>query len=333
MNSGQHLGMQLSDLSQPPFEALSKLVGLLVLPNITDVVCNGPDLWFADAGLGLRRLPNLKVSPSELLSMARTLVDLGDRHLDISSPITDVSLNATELAGSTEPSAELGSVFEPLSAAGIERLRVHAVLRSAVSPKTLLSIRVHRSEGLVLDALASSARWATSDLLAIRDLARSRRNFLVTGPAGSGKTTLLRAILLEQATLRTVVVEDTAELLPCGAASVGLQVRQSNQDGAGHFPLRELARQALRMRPDRLVVGEVRGAEVVDLLNAMSTGHVGSSGTLHANSARAVRQRLTSLLNGAGVHGKSADDLIHESVHAVVHLGADRSVEFVGELP
>jgi pilus assembly protein CpaF len=205
-------------------------------------------------GLGLRHLPNLSVSPIELLSMARTLIDLGDRHLDISNPIADVSLGPSALAASSSSDGGVGNVFRQLVDAGIERLRVHAVLESAVSPTTLLSVRVHRSGMPNLGSLAVSGAWEPSQLEAIRALARKRNNLLVTGPAGSGKTTLLRAILLEQPALRTVVVEDTAELLPCGPATVGLQVREPNQDGAGHLPMRELARQALRMRPDRIVV-------------------------------------------------------------------------------
>jgi pilus assembly protein CpaF len=325
--------MQLSDLSQPPFAALSKLVGLLALPNLTDVVCNGPNLWFADVGLGLRWLPNLSVSSAELLAAARTLIDLGDRHLDIANPIADVSLRPSALAADGGFGVGLGAVLEPLVSAGIERIRVHAVLESAVSPNTLLSIRVHRSGALSIDHLASLGDWAQAQLDAIRALARNRTNLLVTGPAGSGKTTMLRAILLEQPALRTIVVEDTAELLPFGPAAVGLQVREPNQDGAGHLPMQELTRQALRMRPDRIVVGEVRGGEVLDLLNAMSTGHAGSAGTLHSNSALAVRRRLATLLHGAGVQGQSADELIREAVQAVVHLRPDRSIEFVGELP
>ena len=324
--------MQLSDLSQPPTTALAKLVGLLALPNLTDVACNGPNLWFADVGLGLRWLPNLSVSCAELLAVARTLIDLGDRHLDIANPIADVSLRPSELAAVSGSGAGLGAVFEPLISAGVERIRVHAVLESAVSASTLLSIRVHRSDVLSLDGLAALGDWAPSQLESIRTLARNRANLLVTGPAGSGKTTLLRAVLLEQPALRTIVVEDSAELLPCGPAAVGLQVREPNQDGAGHLPLRELTRQALRMRPDRIVVGEVRGGEVLDLLNAMSTGHAGSAGTLHANSAPSVRRRLAALLHGAGVQGQSADELIREAVQAVVHLRPDRSIEFVGEL-
>jgi pilus assembly protein CpaF len=325
--------MQLSDLSQPPIAALSKLVGLLALPNLTDVVCNGPNLWFADVGLGLRWLPNLSVSSAELLAIARTLIDLGDRHLDIANPIADVSLRPSDLAADGASAAGLGALFESLVASGVERIRVHAVLESAVSPSTLISIRVHRSGVRDLDDLAASGGWTPSQLEAIRALARKRTNLLVTGPAGSGKTTLFRAILLEQPALRTIVVEDTAELLPCGPATVGLQVREPNQDGAGHLPMRELTRHALRMRPDRIVVGEVRGGEVLDLLNAMSTGHAGSGGTLHANSGQAVRRRLAGLLHEAGVQGQTADALIAEAVQAVVHLRPDRSIEFVGELP
>ena len=163
-------------------------------------------------------------------------------------------------------------------------------------------------------------------------IAHARQNVLVSGPAGSGKTTLLRAILLEQPSLRTIVVEDTAELLPCGPSAIGLQVRQPNQEGAGFLPLRELTRQALRMRPERIVVGEVRGSEALELLNAMSTGHSGSAGTLHANAAEAVKLRLSSLLSEAGMAPDLGLHLIQNAVQALVHLNADRSIAYVGEL-
>jgi pilus assembly protein CpaF len=321
--------MQLSDLNQPPLAALSKLVGLLAMPNLTDVVCNGPDLWFADVGSGLRRLPNLSVSAIELIALARTLVDLGDRHLDIANPITDVSLHPKRLMNVRG----FQGLFDPLVTAGIERLRVHAVLESAVSATTLLSLRVHRTQAFRLDKLAESGGWSLAQLEAVKAIAHERQNVLVSGPAGSGKTTLLRAIFSEQPKLRTIVVEDTAELLPCGPTAVGLQVRQPNQEGAGFLPLRELTRQALRMRPDRIVVGEIRGGEVLELLNAMSTGHSGSAGTVHANSAEAVRLRLTSLLFEAGMAPDLGLDLINHAVQALVHLNADRTIAYVGDLP
>ena len=126
--------------------------------------------------------------------------------------------------------------------------------------------------------------------------------FLVSGGTGSGKTTLLNALLsLVDPDERLVLVEDAAELRPDHPHVVALEARPANIEGAGEITLRTLVRQALRMRPDRLVVGEVRGAEVVDMLAAMNTGHEGGCGTVHANSAADVPSRIEGLALAAGL--------------------------------
>ena len=138
-------------------------------------------------------------------------------------------------------------------------------------------------------------------------------SYLVTGGAGSGKTTLLGTLLtLVPATERLVLVEDAAELRPIHPHLVALQARPANVEGAGEIGLRELVRQALRMRPDRLVVGEVRGAEVIDLLGALNTGHDGSAATLHANTAADVPARLEAL----GLLGGVPREALHAQLSA-----------------
>jgi pilus assembly protein CpaF len=159
----------------------------------------------------------------------------------------------------------------------------------------------------------------------LRDLVSARVAFLVSGGTGSGKTTLLAALLsLVDPAHRIVIVEDAAELQPHHPHVVALEARQANVEGVGEIPLRVLVRQALRMRPDRLVVGEVRGAEVVDLLAAMNTGHEGGCGTVHANAAADVPARLEALAVGAGLPRDAVHAQIAAAVQAVVHLRRDR---------
>lgn len=309
-------------------DAFRMLVGLLLLPGLTDVVCNAPSVWFADIGKGLRRLPNFALSEQAVAVLARFLVDLGERHLDIATPIADVSLDCERLR--SDP--DLGESFSQLLRADVQSIRVHAVLSSAVSSNTLLAMRIHRKSRRSLSDLAASAGWDSRQTVQLREIANNRQNFLVTGPAGAGKTTLLRAMVMERQELRTVVIEDSSELLPCGAATVGLAVRVANLDGAGFIGLPELARQALRMRPDRLVVGEIRGTEVMGLLGAMTTGHSGSAGTLHANGPESVRSRLVALVLESGLAAAAAETLPN-AIERIVHLNTDRTIAYIGELP
>ena len=153
---------------------------------------------------------------------------------------------------------------------------------------------------------------------------RRRAAFVVSGGTGSGKTTLLAALLsLADPTERLVLVEDSHELSPDHPHCVGLEARPPNLEGAGEVTVRALVRQALRMRPDRLVVGEVRGGEVVDLLAALNTGHEGGCGTLHANSAADVPARVEALALAAGLGREAAHSQFAAAVDVVLHLGID----------
>jgi pilus assembly protein CpaF len=150
-------------------------------------------------------------------------------------------------------------------------------------------------------------------------------SFLVSGGTGTGKTTLLSALLsLVDPADRMVLVEDASELRPDHPHVVGLETRPANVEGAGEVPMRVLVRQALRMRPDRLVVGEVRGAEVTDLLAALNTGHEGGCGTLHANSAADVPARVEALAMAAGLPQAAAHSQLASAVDVVIHLARDR---------
>ena len=174
--------------------------------------------------------------------------------------------------------------------------------------------------------LAEAGGWGEEALRLMRRVVRRRLAFLVSGGTGSGKTTLLNALLAEvPGEERLVLVEDTRELQPAHPHAVGLEARQANVEGVGSVDLRTLVRQALRMRPDRLVVGEVRGAEVVDLLAALNTGHEGGCGTIHANSAVDVPARVEGLALAAGLPSAAAHVQMKAGLDLVVHCVRDAS--------
>ena len=157
--------------------------------------------------------------------------------------------------------------------------------------------------------------------------------FVVTGGTGAGKTTLLAGMLSSvPADQRIVVVEDTPELAVGHPHVVGLSTRAANVEGAGTIGLRDLVRQSLRMRPDRLVVGEFRGAEMVELLVALNTGHDGGAATLHANEAAAVPARLVALGGLAGLGREAVEGLVSSALHVVIHLQRRAGVRRVVEI-
>jgi pilus assembly protein CpaF len=153
----------------------------------------------------------------------------------------------------------------------------------------------------------------------------ARLAFLVSGGTGSGKTTLLAALLgLVPPTERIVIVEDSRELAPDHPHVVRLEGRPANSELAGAITMTDLVRHSLRMRPDRLVVGEVRGAEITDLLSAMNTGHEGGCGTVHANSAEDVPARLEALASLGGVERMALHSQLAAAMDAVVHVSRRR---------
>jgi pilus assembly protein CpaF len=187
---------------------------------------------------------------------------------------------------------------------------------------------------MTLDELVAAGSLGPRGAALVSALVRSRAAFLVSGGTGSGKTTLLAALLsLVAPGERLVLVEDASELRPDHPHVVALEARPANVEGAGRIALDTLVRQALRMRPDRLVVGEVRGAEVVDLLAALNTGHEGGCGTLHANSALDVPARVEALALAAGLDRAAAHSQLASGVAVVVHLVRGRDgIRRVAEL-
>ena len=268
--------------------------------EVTDLFVNGAAGLWVDAGRGLLQDPSWSCPEPAVRELAVRLIALGGRHIDEASPCVDVRLS--------------------------DGIRVHAVLPPASSTGTLLSIRLPRAERLSLAALAAGGLFGVGETsVAVADRLRAavtgRENLLITGAAGSGKTTLLAALLGEAPPgERIVAIEDVAELRIDHPHVVALEARQPNLEGAGRIGLESLLREALRMRPDRLVLGECRGAEIRELLAALNTGHDGGAGTLHANSLQDVPARLEALGALAGLSPEAVARQAVSAIGLVLHL-------------
>ena len=271
------------------------LEALLQEPGVTDVLVNGADRVYVDRGDGLEPTGVRFDDDAAVRRLAQRLAASGGRRLDDASPFVDVRLR--------------------------DGTRLHAALAPVARPGTLLSLRVPARTVFTLDELVQRAVLPPAGARVLADLVRSRTAFLVTGGTGTGKTTLLAALLSRVSPAeRLVLVEDSAELRPDHPHVVALEARPPNVEGAGDIDLRDLVRQALRMRPDRLVVGEVRGAEVVDLLAALNTGHEGGCSTVHANSVADVPARLEALGSTAGLDRAAVRAQVLAGLRVVVHL-------------
>jgi pilus assembly protein CpaF len=271
------------------------LQGLLSDPEVTDVLVNGPDEVWVDRGHGLEPAPVRFTDEAAVRRLAVRLAAPTGRRLDDAQPWVDARMP--------------------------DGVRLHAVL-PPVSPRgTCLSLRVPRRTVFALDELVESGSVPPDGRDLLGRLIASRTAFLISGGTGTGKTTLLSALLsLVPAGERLLLVEDAGELAPAHPHVVRLEARPANVEGAGEVTLRDLVRQALRMRPDRVVVGEVRGAEVVDLLAALNTGHEGGCGTLHANSAVDVPARLEALAAVAGLDRAALHSQVASGLRVAVHL-------------
>ncbi|QIK71816.1 TadA family conjugal transfer-associated ATPase [Propioniciclava coleopterorum] len=286
-------------------EGAGAIDDLLRLPGVTDVLVNGPDEVWIDRGAGLERADVGFGTEEAVRRLAVRLAAQVGRRLDDASPFVDARMP--------------------------DGTRVHAAL-ACVAGRTCLSLRVPARVRMTLADWEARGSITSEGVCLLRRLVAGRAALLVSGGTGSGKTTLLAALLSEVSpSERLVIVEDSRELDPEHPHVVRLEGRVANAERAGGVALTELVRNALRMRPDRLIVGEVRGAELADLLAALNTGHEGGCGTVHANSAAAVPARLEAL----GALGGLARHALHAQAAAaldvVVHVrrepGGGRRVE------
>ena len=261
---------------------IDRLLEAFADPRVTDLVLNGYSQSMVLTPAGWQATTAPVASDSQLDELAIVLVSLANRHLDLANPMADVTLGVAELP-------RLGQL-------GLQSIRVHAVLGRTVAAQSLISVRAHRARAeQPLSEVLSGFQGGRSFLSRLEEVAVSGGSFLISGPPGSGKTTLLRALLGRLPQLRTVVIEDTAELLPLSGHFIGLQARQANTDGRGEIGIGQMLREALRMNPDRLVVGEVRGAEATVLVDAINLAGIGGAGTMHARLAGQAAGRLRAL--------------------------------------
>lgn len=243
----------------------------LTQDNISDIMVNGTEPIYIEVD-GLVRATNIRFTDnSQLLNVCQRIVSLVGRRVDEANPICDARL---------QDGSRVNVIIPPISING-----------------PALTIRRFQTERVTMDQMIRNGTISDQGAELLRIISRTRCNCLIIGGTGSGKTTLLNVLTgYIDSTDRIVTCEDTAELQLQQPHVVRLETRPSNVEGRGEITMRDLVRNCLRMRPDRIIVGEVRGPEAFDLLQAMNTGHDGSMGTLHANSPSEAVTRITSLV-------------------------------------
>ncbi|GAA2236911.1 TadA family conjugal transfer-associated ATPase [Promicromonospora sukumoe] len=310
-DSGRVLGSDaLRDLDRAARAELTgagPLQPLLDAADVTDVLVNGPrDVW-VERGTGLERVAIDLGSAAEVRALAVRLAALGGQRLDDACPTVDARLP--------------------------DGTRLHAVLEPLAETGALISLRVLRTHAFTLDELVAGDALPRQWVGLLRSLVQGRANVLISGGTGTGKTTLLSALLsLVPHGERVVTVEEARELRPTHPHVVHLAARRPNVEGAGAVDLADLVRNALRMRPDRIVLGECRGAEVREVLMAMNTGHDGGFATLHANAVAVVPARLEAL---AGLAGMTREAVAAQAVGAldvVLHLRRGHGTRYLAEI-
>lgn len=280
-------------------------------PEVTDVLVNGPDQIWVDRGRGMEQSAVRLGTDQDLRALAVRLAATGGTRLDDSQPMVDARLP--------------------------DGSRLHAMLRPLCEPAAVISIRTLRARPLTLAQLVIGKTIPGAWEPVLRALVSQRVNFLISGATGSGKTTLLATLLgLVDRRERIITIEESRELRPAHPHVLALETKRSNVEGIGEVDQADLVRNALRMRPDRIVLGECRGVEVRDMLGALNTGHEGGCATIHANSAYDIPARLEALGALAGLDrlavAAQAASAIDVLVHVHRRLVAGRSHRIISEL-
>ncbi|MFG1673896.1 TadA family conjugal transfer-associated ATPase [Micromonospora sp. NPDC049282] len=301
--------LRIADRVHDDLVGAGPLASFLADPQVTDVLVNGVRVW-VDRGRGLHQVAVPLGTVDDVRRLAQRLTAAAGRRLDDASPYADARLP--------------------------DGTRLHAVLPPVATDGPYLSLRTFRQRPFTLDELVEHGTVPRPVAPLLDAVVAARLAYLVTGGTGSGKTTLLNTLLgLVPGNERIVLVEDAAELRPVHPHVIGLQARTANVEGVGVVGLGDLVRQALRMRPDRLVVGECRGAEVVDLLAALNTGHDGGAGTLHANAPTDVPARLEALGMLGGLPRVALHAQVAAALQVVLQLrrtGTGRVLDSIGLL-
>lgn len=274
------------------------LAPLLRLPGITDILVNSTRVW-VDCGQGVEPIDDGFSSEEEVRALAITMAAICGKRLDDAVPIVDGIL--------------------PMG------VRVHAVIPPLSGEGTIISLRIPARGGLTLEQMRKGASIDDTTQQILSRMLEVRCNVLISGATGSGKTTLLSALLSSiSVNERLICIEEISELHPAHPHVVHLQARQANTQSRGEVSLSELVRAAMRMRPDRIILGECRGGEVRDIMSALNTGHRGSFATIHANTPAEVPARLSALGALAGMSAEATHVQARAAFDLVVHM--ERSV-------
>ena len=277
---------------------LGPLEPLLQDETITDILVNGHQTVFVERGGLLEKVPLQFKDEKHLVRIIQKIVSAVGRRIDESSPFVDARLS--------------------------DGSRVHAIIPPLAIDGALLSIRKFAKKRIGIERLIELGSVPQAMAEVMIAIVRCRRNVLISGGTGSGKTTLLNAMssFIDERE-RVVTIEDSAELQLQQEHVVRLETRPSNIEGKGEVSQRELVKNALRMRPDRIIVGEVRAGEAFDMLQAMNTGHDGSMTTVHANSPRDSLSRIEQMvgMSGIDISARSARAQIASAINVVVQVG------------
>ena len=218
-----------------------------------------------------------------------------DRFLDQSQPYVDAQLSKT--------------------------IRLHAILSPVSNPGSIISLRIHRPEVLSLNDLVETDTITRQQKEFFEELIKENKSFVISGGTGSGKTTLLNSLLSScDENQRILIIEDSRELNPQHPHVVSLESRPANIEGMGLITMKDLIKHSLRMRADRLIIGEVRGIEVIDWLSALNTGHRGSAGTIHANSIHEAVIRFESLGLISGLSKEAIHSQLKTALNYIIHI-------------
>jgi pilus assembly protein CpaF len=267
------------------------------------------EVWI-DQGNGLERTKLSFLNEESVRSLAQQLALSTGRRLDQSQPYVDAQLSKT--------------------------IRLHAILSPISNPGSIISLRIHRPEVLSLEDLVELVTITKQQKDFFEKIIKDNKSFVISGGTGSGKTTLLNSLLSScDENQRILIIEDSRELNPKHPHVISLESRPTNIEGMGLITMKDLIKQSLRMRADRLIIGEVRGIEVIDWLGALNTGHRGSTGTIHANSIHEVVIRFESLGLISGLSKDAIHSQLKTALNYVIHIEKDsqgkRKVVGVGE--
>ena len=280
---------------------LGPLEPLLGDETITDIMVNGPNQTYVERR-GKLELTDVKFNNDQhLMNICTKIVTRIGRRIDESRPLVDARL---------ADGSRVNIIIPPLALDGAS-----------------ISIRKFSKKSITLDIMAQNGNISAQMATLLKIAARVRLNILISGGTGSGKTTLLNALsrLIDSAE-RTVTIEDAAELQLQQPHVVRLETRPANLEGTGEINMRDLLKNALRMRPDRIIIGECRGEEALDMLQAMNTGHDGSMSTIHANNPREALTRLENMIGMAGINlpSKAVRTQIASAVHMICQVNRMR---------